>query len=290
VYAVAPTWAVIQERALLWFAGFGIADALMLLAAVTLWTFGAERLYLVDAILEKSPNRVSVTRWLARAMDHRQQLRLPLVGATLGPIYLAATQHQLIPIVEVGPTSFLMTSWTGFIGGSVVYWLWVVPGAARKIYRCPQLSLRWHDPASTPGLRVIGEGMFLSALFLLAGVVTISMLGFCAILLLLYFFFALSVATCLRLTAVPFYWIWRIATRAKARTLSYISAQLDFPNLYALVKLPSVINELIGVYRAVATSQDLPFSTAAMVQYAAALGGAVAAFMIGQFMSGGPGH
>ncbi|MBV9141830.1 MAG: hypothetical protein JO115_13085 [Pseudonocardiales bacterium] len=295
MYAIKPAWAVMQERALIWFAGFGIVDALMLLAAVTAWTFAAERMYLVDAILNRSPARASVTRWFAKALSYRRQSIPSIAGATLAPTYLATIQSQLGVIMQVRPTSFLMVSWTGFIGGNVLYWLWVTANVPKRLQRCPQLSLRWHDPASTPGLRLLADGYFLSALFLLAGVIAISVLGFWlprtidvpVLLWLLYWFFALSVLTSLRITVVPFYWIWLIITRAKVRTLNHIAAQLDFPKLYTSAKLPTTVRELIIVYQAIAASQNLPFRTSTMVQYQTALAGSVVAFVISQFMSPG---
>lgn len=297
VYPIEPTWAVMQPRALMWFVSFGLANSLMLLAALTAWTFVAERMYLVDAVLKRSPTRASVTYWLANSMAHRRQSILPIIGATLGPAFLSAIQNQLNAIIKIAPTSFLIVAWTGFIGGNVLYWLWVAAGVAKQIQRCPQLSLRWHDPANTPGLRLLGEGYFLSALFLLAGVITISVLGFWlprvveipALLWLLYSFFALSVLTSLRIMAIPFYWIWRIVTHAKARTLNYIANQLELPELYLSTKLPTSTGQLISVYQAVSVSQNLPFSTVVVIQYGAALAGSVVAFVAGQFAGAGTG-
>ena len=288
-------WAATKGYANLWIAGFGLSVALMLVAAMTAWMFATERAHLFDDMIKDSPERLSVPAWLDRFMNPRRQLILPILGAIIGPIYLFLVRGDLEPAVGIAFPSYVLMSWVCFVGGVDVYWLWVATGLPKKIYRCDNLTLRWQDPGSTPGLRLLSDSYGISGLFLLAGLVSISILGFIVprllsantntILYTLYAFFAVVFFTSIRVVVIPLAWIWTIVTRSKRASMAALTAQL--PSSAQLTKQSDYgpIGNLTAIYQAISGASALPFSTAAMVQYVAAFAGAVFAFFFGLITS-----
>ena len=288
---VHPEWAAVKGRAMVWFAGFGACVALMFLSAWVAWTFAGERAHLVDNMIVHRSERVNIACWLARFMVYRRQLILPLIGVISAPIYLYLVRGSLEKTVAVAFPSYVMVSWTSFVGGNVLYWLWVAPGVAKRVYQCTELNLRWQDPASTPGMRLLADGYGLSALFVLSGVFSISVLGFFlpkatvskAELYLLFTFFTVAVFTSIRIGVTTFIWIWATITREKRSVLASINGRI--PTLKHLLDAErgnpdAEVGRWAELYQTVAAAPGLPFSTSAMVQYGAALAGAVVAFAI----------
>lgn len=260
----------------------------MLSGALVAWSFAASRLHEIDAILSTSPNRDEVPLWLARAMSYRRQLVLPLFGAVTAPLYLLIVSRSVSATVSVAFPSYLMAAWMGFVGGSVLYWIWVTPTMAKLLHTSTNLTLRWHDPASTPGLRLLADGYSIAAVFLLAGVLALAGFAFvpAPILhnprasVLLLALFAVAVATSVRLALVPFYWIWSTANRHKRRAMALIASRVPALDM-ATDGQRQDAEYWLRLYQYVARTPALPFNTAATVQYGAALAGAVVAFLIG---------
>jgi hypothetical protein len=243
---------------------------------------------MMDDLVIAPPKQDDIVRWLASAMSGRRQLIVPLFGVIAGPIFLYLIRTQLEHVVAVTPPSYLMVSWTSFIGGNVAYWLWTAPGIGKRLYKCHPLKLRWQDPAATPGLRLLVDGLALSAMFLMAGVVSISGLGFWlpsilvvpAARYLLYVFFFVAVCTSLRVAVVPFLWSWAIIVRQKRLTMATLDNRL--PSLTDAVRTDGEqVEKWALVYQTVAAAPNLPFSTAIVVQYSTAFVGSIFAFVIG---------
>ena len=287
LYLVHPQWAAVRGRAMLWIAGFGLTVALMLLSAMVAWTFPGERGQLFDQIIASSPQQLDVTKWLARFMSYRRQLLIPIAGAVSGPIFLYFIRHEIERTIALAFPSYLLVSWTSFVGGNVAYWLWVAPGLAKQLHRCQNINLRWQDPAATPGIRLMADGYGIAAMFLLAGTIAISGLGFWlpkvlnapGEVYLLFAFFGIAVCTSIRVTVVPMTWVWIMVTKRKRAAMSIIDQKL--PDLGAPDAKSAAIEKWITIYQAVSNAPALPFSTGAMVQYGAAMAGSIFAFFIG---------
>lgn len=288
LFLVYPQWAAVKGRAMLWIAGFGLTVALMLLSAMVAWTFPGERGQLFDDIIADSPQRLQVSQWLARYMSYRRQLLIPVAGAISGPIYLYLVRHQVEQTVAIAVPSYLLVSWTSFVGGNVAYWLWIAPGVPKRLYRCQNIRLRWQDPAATPGIRLMADGYGIAAMFLLAGTISISALGFWlpkaltsrAEVYLLFVFFGVAVCTSIRVTVVPMAWVWLMATEHKRTAMALIDRKL--PDLgIAPDSKSAAIEKWLSIYQAVSNASAFPFSTGVMVQYGAAMAGSVLAFFIG---------
>jgi hypothetical protein len=284
-------WAATKGYATLWIAGFGLSVALMLVAAMAAWTFATERAGRFDEMIKNSPARLSVPAWMDRFMSLRRQPILPVLGAISGPIHLYFVRGALEHDVGIAFPSYVLVSWVSFVGGVDVYWLWVATGRPKKIFRCGDLDLRWQDPSSTPGLRLLSDSYGISGLFLLAGLINISVLGFIvprlittnanAILYTLFAFFAIVFITSIRVVIVPLIWAWLIITRSKRASMSLLNAKLPSSSNLAMQADYGQVGDLTALYDSVSGAPALPFSTSALVQYFAALAGAVFAFFFG---------
>lgn len=286
-------WAATRGYAMLWIGGFGLSVALMFVAAMTAWEFATERADLFDEMIKDSSEARRVPAWLDRFMAYRRQLILPVLGAISSPLYLYLVRGQLEHTVGIGFPSYLLISWVSFVGGNDVYWLWVATGLPKKIHSCGELKLRWQDPGSTPGLRLLTDSYGISALFLLCGLVSISFLGFVVprlltahfILYTLYAFFVVVLFTSIRVAVVPFVWVGVIITKSKRASMAALDKQLPFSLDLGKHTDYGPIETLTAIYQNVSAAPTLPFSTAAMVQYGAAVAGSVVAFFFGLISS-----
>lgn len=288
LFLVHRQWAVTRGYAMLWIGGFGASVALMLIAAMATWEYATERADLFDDIVGQSPERETIYGWFSRYMAFRRQLILPVAGAVGAPIYLYLTRTDFVHTVAVGFPSYALLSWVSFVGGNDVYWLFVATGLPKRIKRCTNLKLRWQDPASTPGLRLLADSYAISASFLLAGVVSISVLGFVVprvlsshvLLYTLYAFFVVSVCTTIRVAIIPLLWTRRIIVASKRSSLTTIDAMM--PALDGKSSLPfDYIDKVSSVYSTLANAPDFPFSTGTVVQYSAGLVGSNLVFLLG---------
>jgi len=269
-----------------WLSAFSLINMLMLVAANVTWTFVGGRADRIDGILKSSPRSGDVAAWLDRRLSARQQLVLPSAGCISSAMFLAFIGPHLNSIVEIGAASYVSVAFTSFIGGNVCYWLWVAPGLPKKMFEAGGLTTRWQDPASTPGIRLVAEGLGLSALFLLGGAIGISVAGFIvpgvtrlpALNYLLDAFFVLVFATSVRVGIYPFIWVYAIVAGAKRESLSRLNTLV--PNVSHVTRGSGKEKgyAVLTLYGQVSAAPNMPFSTAALVQYGATLVGTALAF------------
>lgn len=170
-----------------------------------------------------------------------------------------------------------------------MYWLYVLPTIARKLHGSRHLRLRSHDPAGTPAIRAFANGSALAAFFLMAGVVTVLALTFWGprlfaippLEILITVVFTIYAVLGFRVGPYTYMWLYAIITREKAENLGMISRWIP-----PVSKMHEEYNEKaiewVNLYQTLSSVPHLPFSTAALVQYIAALLGAVVAFAIQQ--------
>ena len=267
---------------------FGLIDALMLYSAFIAWNYITDNASDVDHILETSKNRTEPTHWIKKWLSYKRQLILPLFGAITSPVVLGIAHGPISQHLPVGLVSYFAISWTGFIGGSVLYWLWVVPGLPRQLSLAGDLKLRWYDPSSTPALRTVSRALGIASIFILTGVISITIFGFVLPQLLkvssLEFvidtFFAVSAATTVRVGIYPMIWYYRIIVTKKDEVL--VQIEREIPKLSSVMGSDEWSNAsaALTLHRDVSATRDFPFSTVSIVQYGAALGGATAALII----------
>lgn len=285
---IAGDLAVNDTASLAWMGGLGIVDAVMLVAATTAWQFVSNRTDLIEELVADPVDRLAIGQWLRRRLALKSQIVVPMVATILSGAFLLLVERDLVRLMQVGLASYLVVCWTSFIGGNVVYWLWTGTGLPKRICVSPSVRLRWHDPGGTPGLRVLADGCALSAVLLLVGTVVISVLTFLlpqtyeikAISVIFDIFFALCVASAVRVGVLPYVWIWRMSVDHRRTALAVISAQIgdQVPQ-----RLTAQQQEWIEVYSSVANMSPLPFTTNAVIQYGAIFTGAIIAYFVGQF-------
>lgn len=269
-------------QARLWLAGMGLVAAVMLFAPWGAWTYLFRRARLVDDVLRYSPDRWSTRRAvMANMRPARQAVPMAVIsGAAL--LYLVMFRTQ-----QTSLTSYLCAAWTTAVGVNATHWLYIVTGVARRIYRCRDLNLRWQDPASTPGMRTLAEGYGVSALFLLAGVVTIAVMAFwlpdsidrANTRLVFDVVFGVAVLLSFRVGPYAFFWLYAVIRRDKRRTLAVIQQRMPDLRRLAATGAPAPDLGWSEAYRMVNSAADLPFRTSIFVQYSAVLLGAVLAFL-----------
>ena len=271
----------------LWLAAVAFINALMLVAAHTAWTYVGKRVEVLDDILQPAQGYREVIAWLDRRLSRRQQLIIPTVGAICGPLFMWVVELQRGPTSDAGLATYLTVALTSFIGGNVGYWLWTGPGFAKRAYRAGRLNVRWQDPASTPAIRLAAEGYGVSALFLLAGTLSMGVTGFAfstaktvpALQIAHAAFFLLVAATSVRVGIAPFVYMYAIVANAKRDTLSLLDRHIPTVDRVLREWPGGQYPALLGLYSQVSSTPNLPFSTAALVQYGAVLVGAVLAFI-----------
>ena len=105
-------------------------------------------------------------------------------------------------------------------------------------------------------------------MFLLAGTISISALGFWlpkaltsrAEVYLLFVFFGVAVCTSIRVTVVPMAWVWLMATEHKRTAMALIDRKL--PDLgIAPDSKSAAIEKWLSIYQAVSNASAFPFST-----------------------------
>lgn len=284
---ILPSLALTQGRAILWLSAFSLYNYLVFMSAYVTWTFIGNRAVLVDDLLLDLSERQAVAEWLDTWLDQRRQCALPVFGAVASLAFLGAIQERMFNQVPFGVATYAMAAWTSFLGGNVFYWLWVAPGLARRLHGCTRLDMRWPAPATTPAVRLLADGFGVAALFLFMGsisIVTLSLLvsrvELLIVTIVLAVLYIAAIVTIIRVTIVPFIHLYDMIRRHKAESLAHLALLL--PPQEALRSRDRLDPEIVGVaelYRLVSDASNLPFSTAALIQYGAAVLGSVVAFV-----------
>src|SRR6266567_390055 len=281
--AVRPSLAVYAPRSIAFFIGFSLLDALMLYAGYSAWTLchrGADR---VDAMLREEADRAAVGSFVAKRIAHSRQLLFPVITMAVGlgslPFMTGALKAQLVP---VSFASYVCLAWTLFLGGSVSYWLFFAPTAARVLYRQPSITLRWQDPASTPGIQLLAVFFGLSALLLLAGTVLVVILAFRLpgleapqLRTLLDVIFGFLALLSFRVGVESYLWLYVLIRRSRRRTLDCLDTSIGpIPSPADPAAIDQAASR-VALYRAVSSAPPMPFGTTALVQYTATLFGVI---------------
>jgi len=295
LFLVERPFAVTSPTSLALLAGLAALDALMLFAAWSAWTVCHRRSRLIDRTLKTQSDREVIARSILRRISHWRQAAPPCLAVAFGLLFLYFSSKQLKTGmgIDISFTSYVCVAWTSFLGGNVTYWLFTVPSLPRLLYLCPSLTLRWQDPASTPAIRLLADGFGVSALFLLAGTATVLAIavwlpGFSdvtALRVLLDGFFLLFTILSFRVGLYTYAWMYAMVKREKQRALDAIERAMPPLSRLSEKKIREAATAWVPLYSSISSARDLPFSTAAVVQYTAALLGAVLTFVIQQIIT-----
>jgi hypothetical protein len=121
---------------------------------------------------------------------------------------------------------------------------------------------------------LIGAGAIGGLVFWLPQVTAVPILN-----QLFYIFYVVVFCTILRVSVVPFGWAWGIIIRQKRASMAVISSYIS--PLSKLDSHKSDDEKWVAIYQTVSIASSLPFSSVAMVQYAAAIIGSLVASVLG---------
>jgi hypothetical protein len=228
-------------------------------------------------------------RWFNDYLSVGRQLVVSSLFAVVACVLLRMTHPSIVGQLEMGLMSYVAVAWTGVVGANCAYWIIVLSDLARRILRMKDLRLVWHSPASTAGLALL-SGAFgfttLATLVAMAGVEVLALgastYGDSPVLSALTTVIPI-IAGCLSLAAgiMPHWWLYRAVRDARRASLAVL---LPFTGDDPLTSVDSAqpARSTVDLYRLVETSPGLPFSTGAIVQYAAAVLGTLVAYFLGR--------
>ncbi len=281
--------ALVRRTELNWLWGFASVDFIIILASVGAWTFVARKTDDIDNLVNDPSDAAVVSSWLDRWLSWQRQAAAPLLSASGAFLFLLFAQEPLSPFLHVSLASYLSVIWTAVIGGNALYWLYVAPGMVGAIAKCSNLSLWWQNPAMTPALRVLSDGLAFAASALLAGGFCITFLGFFGpqtiqvplIQLVLVGFFIVVMLSAVQVVLAPTLHIYRIIRNKKLEVLRKISEEVgDLDRVLRRERSYDV--EFSSLFLAVAQTQNLPFATSTVVQYSAGFTATIIGFVISQ--------
>lgn len=272
-------------------------NAGMLGAADLAWGFALKRGRSIDSLLVSARRRPSgepAGDWLVRpvrwALAHRRQVILPLTFSAIPFAVLLA--HLDVPR-WLSLNSVLLTvalSWSGFLLGNVSWWLIVPPMIVVRMQFISGLTLRWNDPARTPGIRTFSEGYTAAAILLSFAAVGVSVPPLFGVNLLgsvQPYAYGWLVILALFIGLVPHFCLYLIVRSYKLGILDRLSESDDWilashspVDIAARLQSRPELRSELDSYNDIAIAPILPFGTPAGVQYAAALIGSFVAFVL----------
>lgn len=274
-----------------WLAAIGVIDFIMLLCASGAWSYVRRRAHEIDSLVFDPLDCAALASSLDSYLAHRKQAVLPAVLGTTALAFLFLARNDIRAVLEIGPASYLSLVLSGIIGGNVSYFLFIGSTILRTVLRARHLHIRWQDPASTPGMRLIAETIALSAMLLLFGSAAVTVLGFIlpqtvpsvAVRCALVAFMLYALVIIVRLVVGPLFDLQRAISRSIDGTLGVLGSKIGSLDsyLHSEGETRAQQDELITLYCTVSRSARLPFSTVAIVQYGAALLATLLAFCLG---------
>lgn len=254
--------------------------------AFNLWIKAAPSL---DQLTAGCQGSFRVIDWYINATSRGKQYLTSIVFSASSCVFVYFVSPALKAKLEIAPVSYVAVGWTAAIGANMVYWVVVNPELIRRVLKLEDLNLVWHSPASTPAVAKLSAGFGFTAMAILGAAVTTEFLAFkltrygsnpaldgAAI-----FVPIMTGVLAIFSGLMPHWWLYRVVRGRRRSTMEALS-RLIRRNPPTSVKLVEQAKEVIELYRLVESSPGLPFSTAAMVQYAAAVLGSLVAYFLGR--------
>ena len=283
--AVGGTWNLSGEDLLL-FALLGTVNGGMLGAASLAWTFPLRRLGTIDDLIRSSTHRDRIVSPVLRGYGVWQAV--PPIAAAAIPIAILlargdlGTRHVAIAVNLAWSMSFL---------GNVSYWLIVPPIMVIIMRKCTDLSLRWNDPARTPGIRTLSEGYAYSAIFLALAAFAVTLPGLLGKAPLpgkyLPYLYGLLLGLSLWVGAFTQFMLFTITRRFRLRMMdtlaggdAYQLSEARAAEIFEKVRVSENSPSTRAAYDMLAEAPSLPYGTGLIVQYATAILGSVVGFLL----------
>jgi hypothetical protein len=264
-----------------------VLNAGALAGAGLAWRFATRRAHAVDRLVALSGARDRAVAPFYAAFRTRYQAVLPL-GLGLLPIIWSV--ESAVSTGSRGSAEWLILasiSWTLMLVGNDIWWLLVPPLFIMRLRDCDDLDLRWHDPARTPGIRTLAEGYGFAASFLVLaafGATLPALLGRPlfggAVPYIYYALIGLSLWVGVGTQMVIYY----IVRRARLVSLDSLEVDSPLPRSSLIVpgnhEMPALLADKLSAYTTLMSATNLPYGSATVVQYLAALVGSLAGFVL----------
>ena len=258
-----------------------------LAAAALAWNFATKRSHSIDVLLSTSTARDSAVSPISRAMPWRVQIFLPTALASIPFIFAAARTVRGSADTDLY-TTCLAVAWTLFIVGNDIWWLIVPPLSIVKIYDKDDLNLIWHDPARTAGIRTFAEGYGFSAVFLIGGALVVLIPGTPWRQLLgstIPYVYAALLLLSLWIGAMTQTLIYLLTRRNRLRVMQTLVVDIRLTGPQARFwgrprRDTAELADSLAAYATIASAPNLPYGSAVVVQYVAAVVGSVVGFII----------
>lgn len=263
----------------------------ILACAMVGWAIWARRGAWVDEMVDEDTSR-KMARWLTRVYAF-QWVGLIVASALL--LLLFALVPKFGAFLPASALAWLVVAELIVIAGTVLYLSVLLPGLFSRIVEigAERLKLYKYEPASTPGLRLMTDAIGLASSFLLIALVFATALWF----YLRYshdllpdymqsslpLIAALIALLIVRVTMVPTIQLHWIILREKTRSLDELDRRIRQypPNSGLFSRRREILRaSLIDEFVHVARSENLPFRASAVVQFTAAVLGALVAFAL----------
>ncbi|MBL7628690.1 hypothetical protein I7412_16335 [Frankia sp. CN6] len=285
VTAIGGAWDLSGEDLLL-FALLGTVNGGMLGAASLAWTFPLRRLGTIDDLIRESAHRDRIVSPVLRGYGF-WQASLPIAAAVIP--FIVLLMRGDFDARNIAITANL--AWSMLFLGNVSYWLIVPPIMAILMRKCTDLSLRWNDPARTPGIRTLSEGYAYSAIFLALGAFAVTLPGlFGGSPLLgsyLPYLYGLLLGLSLWVGAFTQFMLFTITRRFRLRMMdtlagndAYLLSEVRATEIFEKVRASENAPSTRAAYDMFAGAPSLPYGTGLIVQYAAAIFGSVVGFLL----------
>jgi hypothetical protein len=276
-------------QALAWVVALSGFDTMALVLGWRTWILFSRAGPSIDDLLRTCTGHDRLTAWLTAALSARRQLFFAVLSAAGALVLLGLTQPAIGAKLEMGLVSYVTVAWAALIGGNCFYWLITLSEFGRRVLGRRDLNLVWHSPSSTPAIAQLSDMFgFLTLIVLIMFVAmelfnyAASRYGSSAVLSILSDVFPVGFAVAALLAGLmPHFFLYRRIRDARRSTLrALLPLTGDGPP--STPEAAALVHERIELYRLVETSPGLPFSTASMVQFAAAVLGTLLAFFLGQ--------
>jgi hypothetical protein len=295
LYLTARRYALLTADAVSWVAALTVVNTAALVATWRSWSILDRAGPSIDDLLIRSSGRDRLVRWLTKTLGLWRQILFSVLAMVGACALLALAQPAIEDALEIGPVSYVAVAWTAYIAANDAYWLIVVARLGRRILRLRDLNLVWHSPASTPGIVQLSSAYTFGTtiiLFLAIGVevlaLRVSAYGDSAVLRSVAITFPVVAALAALIFGIlPHRWLYLAVRDARREVLRQLASSSGTTPVTA-AEIPRAQGK-ISLYSTVESSPGLPFSTATMVQYTAAVIGTLVGTLLVILLGGGLG-
>lgn len=291
LFAVAPAIAYHDPHTLL-YAGVEVAIAIaMLTLAFACWRFAEGLIPDIADLLTSSPERHSLAAWINRRTRVLPQVVTALIGFVSCMLLITAVVRSPHHGVDAGPSLYAMVGWLGALGGCTIYWLYVVAGIPRQLYRCSGLRLAWFDPAHTPAIvklcrmyGLVAAGMFFGVIATeFAAIIVVGEHASAALRLIVFGFPVFAAVTALYVGAQPYLFLYLIVRERIDLTVSPLLTRHGSPPP-GLLALDDFEQGAIA-YTHFRGLRRLPVRMGVVVQYMTGILGSLIVYFLQQLLS-----